>query len=81
LVAVEGVAGAWSASAADVDPSLASARAGQSVTYCFLDDDPVATAARLKPVLDDRWCASGAEPLLAAPFFVVVPYDWDRYVP
>jgi hypothetical protein len=81
LVGVEGVAGAWTASALPVDPSLASAQPGQSVTYLFLDDDPVSVADRLESVLPNRWRASGVKPLLAAPFYPVVPYEWDRYVP
>jgi hypothetical protein len=80
LVDVDGVAGVWSAASLAVDAKLASAQAGQSITYCFLDDDPVATAERLRPVLEKRW-SDGVEPLLAAPFYPVVPYQWDRYVP
>ena len=81
LVDVDGVGGVWSADSQPVDASLASAQPGQSITYCFLDDDPVATAERLRPVLEDRWTQAGVEPLLAAPFYPVVPYEWDRYVP
>ena len=81
LLAVDGVAGVWSAPAMDVDARLASAKAGQTATYCFLDDDPVATAERLRPVLTQRWEQAGVEPLLAAPFYPVVPHEWDRYVP
>ena len=81
LVAIDGVGGVWSADSQPVDASLASAQPGQSITYCFLDDDPVATAERLRPVLEDRWTQAGVEPLLAAPFYPVVPYEWDRYVP
>jgi hypothetical protein len=81
LVEVEGVAGVWSALSRQVDANLASAQADQSITYCFLDDDPVATAQRLRPVLLARWAESNIEPLFAAPFFAVVPYEWDRYVP
>jgi len=81
LLHVEGVAGAWSAASLAVDAKMASAKAGQSITYCFLDDDPIAVAERLRPVLVTRWDQTGVEPLLAAPFYVVVPYEWDRYVP
>jgi hypothetical protein len=81
LLDVDGVAGVWSAATLDVDAKLASAQGGQSITYCFLDDDPVATAARLLPVLTTRWEESGIEPLLAAPFYPIVPHEWDRYVP
>jgi hypothetical protein len=71
LVDVEGVAGVWSARA----------QSGRWISFYFLDDDPVATAERLQPVLHSGWSETGAEPLLAAPFYVVVPYEWDRYVP
>jgi hypothetical protein len=81
LVDVEGVAGVWSALSRQVDAELASAQGNQSMTYCFLDDDPVATAERLRPVLAARWAESNIEPVFAAPFFAVVPYEWDRYVP
>jgi hypothetical protein len=81
LLEVDGVAGVWSALSREVDANLASARAGQSITYCFLDGDPIATAERLRPVLSARWAEPGIEPLFAAPFFAVVPYEWDRYVP
>ena len=78
---VDGVGGFWSVVSQDVDERLASAPAGQLLTYCFLDDDPIATADRLRPVLAARWEGGDAEPLLAAPFYPVVPYQWDRYVP
>jgi hypothetical protein len=81
LLDVDGVAGVWSAPAMDVDARLASAKAGQTVAYCFLDDDPVDTAERLRPALSARWQQHGVEPLLAAPFYPVVPHEWDRYVP
>lgn len=81
LVDVEGVAGIWSATSLAVDASLASAPAGQILSYCFLDDEPAATAERLRPVLEKRWNDGVITPLFAAPFHPVVPYEWDRYVP
>ncbi|MGV0789579.1 hypothetical protein ABQF33_21990 [Mycolicibacterium sp. XJ2] len=81
LVDVDGVAGAWAAMSLPVEGRLASAPAGQTITYCFLDDDPVAVAERLRPLLRTRWGQDGVEPLFAAPFHTVVPYEWDRYVP
>jgi hypothetical protein len=81
LADVDGVGGIWSVTSQAVDARLASAPAGQSLTYCFLDEDPVATAERLRPVLAHRWQRAGIEPLLAGPFHPVVPYEWDRYVP
>lgn len=81
LTAVDGVAGTWSVESQPVDAKLASARPGQVLTYCFLDDDPVEVAGRLAPVLAERWAGSSVEPLLAAPFYPIVPYQWDRHVP
>lgn len=78
---VDGVGGVWTASTLAVDAKMASAPAGQSITYCFLDDDPVAVAEQVRPELEKRWSDGVAEPLLAAPFHIVVPYEWDRYVP
>jgi hypothetical protein len=77
LADVDGVAGVWTATSGDVDPKMASAKPGQHITYCFLDDDPVAVAHRLHPVLRQR----DTELLLAAPFHPIVPHEWDRYVP
>jgi hypothetical protein len=81
LIDIDGVGGVWSVASQDVDERLASAPAGQLLTYCFLDDDPVAVAERLRPALGARWGRGRVEPLLAAPFYPVAPYHWDRYVP
>lgn len=81
LVHVDGVAGVWSAVSRPVAANLASAQGNQRITYCFLDDDPIVTAQRLRPVLAARWSVPGVEAVFAAPFFTVVPYEWDRYVP
>lgn len=81
LSEVEGVAGMWSAASQSVDEKLAGARTGQLLTYCFLDDDPVAAAKRIRPVLESRYRQPGFEPILAAPFHPVVPHEWDRHVP
>lgn len=81
LLDVDGVAGVWSATSLPVGARLASAPAGQTVSYCFLDDDPVAAAERLHPLLRKRWDGGAVTPLFAAPFHAVVPHQWDRYVP
>jgi hypothetical protein len=67
LADVPGVAGLWSASSVPTDFSTAGG--GQQIIYCFLDDDPVATAGRLRRVLEQRWAVAGIQPLLAAPFY------------
>jgi len=81
LLDVDGVAGVWTATSLPVGARLASAPVGQTISYCFLDDDPVRVAGRLAPVLDRRWSDTGVEPLFAAPMYPVVPHEWDRHVP
>jgi hypothetical protein len=81
LTDVDGVAGVWSATSQSVDARLASAPAGQTISYCFVDEDPVVVAERLRPALEKRWHDDGIEPLFAAPFHALVPHEWDRYLP
>jgi hypothetical protein len=54
---------------------------GLQVTYCFTDEDPVETAQRLRRPLEQRWSAGEGVPLLAAPFYSLVPFEWNRYLP
>jgi hypothetical protein len=81
LIEVPGVAGIWwhegSASPAAGFP----ASGGVQLSYCFLDRDPVETAAQLRPALLQRWSAGATLPLLAAPFYTLVPFEWERYLP
>ena len=81
LLGVDGVAGVWSAASQAVDANLAGAPAGQTLSYCFLDEDPIVAAGRLRPALEQRWADGTATPLFAAPFHVVVAHEWDRHVP
>jgi hypothetical protein len=88
LTAVPGVAGAWWGASHPLDPDLATADGrpmseadGLHITYCFLDDDPVATAGRLSEPLETRWAETGVLPLLAAPFHVVVGHDYASHLP
>lgn len=79
LIDVEGVAGLWTA--ASVATPFSSVETQQALTYLFLEDEPVAVAERLKPVLKQRWQDQDTRPLLAAPFHTLVPWEWDRYLP
>ena len=81
LVDVDGVGGVWSVLRRTSTGASRVRPRARLLTYCFLDDDPVATAERLRPVLAARWEQADVDPLLAAPFYPVVPYQWDRYVP
>ncbi len=79
LTGVPGVAGEWRVNS--VANPFASVAAGQRLTLCFLDDDPVQTAERLRPVLERHWRECGRRALFAAPFYTVVPYQWQWYLP
>jgi hypothetical protein len=79
---VPGVGGAWWMTGVPVDPPYSTDdNSALQVTYCFLDDDPVETGARLQGYLEKRWADSQMMPLLAAPFFPISIYEWDRYLP
>jgi hypothetical protein len=81
LLEVPGVAGVWSYEGSSLlNPRLAGT-AGAHLTVAYLDDDPVATAARLADALAARWSSGALVPLLAAPFVTVVPWAWDGALP
>ncbi len=79
LMDVPGVVGGWRALGQPGPYSKAGPT--QRASLLFLDDDPVATAARLKPALTQRWRRPGVKPMLGAPFQIIVPHEWDRYLP
>jgi hypothetical protein len=81
---VPGVAGMWWGSSAHLGApyeTIAATDIKRLITYCFLDDDPIQAAQALRPALEKRWHGGGIEPLIAAPFNVLVPYQWDRFLP
>lgn len=81
LSGIDGIAGIWwHEGGAPPTPGFADT-AGIQVTYCFLDDDPVETAERLRSPLEQRWESGRIVPLLAAPFHTIVPFEWDRFLP
>jgi len=81
LLDVRGVGGVWWARSLANSSYATTQDGGLQITYCFLDADPPQTAQRLRPVLEKRWGASDSEPLFAAPFHLLVPHEWDRFVP
>jgi hypothetical protein len=81
LVEVEGVAGAWWGEGSVTETPFPMDRRSLQITYLFLDDEPEAVAELLVSSLQRRWAHGGPVPLLAAPFHVVVPFDWDRHLP
>jgi hypothetical protein len=81
LVDIPGVAGAWWYRGALAPPPFSTDARGLQVTYCYLDADPVETAQRLDPVVRKRWDSGDISGRLAAPFHLIVPFDWTRYLP
>jgi hypothetical protein len=81
LAGVPGVAGVWWYHGNLAPAPYATDARGMQVTYCYLDDDPVATAERLGEAVRLRWASGDVVGLLAAPFHTLVPFDWTRYLP
>jgi len=81
LVNVAGVAGIWWHEGGAPPVADFPDNTGMQVSYCFLDGDPVETAQRLREPLERRWAERGIVPLLAAPFYTVVPFEWAKYLP
>jgi hypothetical protein len=81
LVDVAGVAGIWWHVGGNSPSPEFPDHAGMQVTYCFLDDDPVEVANRMRGPLEARWGSRSVAPLLAAPFCTLVPFEWSRYLP
>ena len=81
LVDVPGVAGVWSYHGALAPEPFSTDARGRQITYCYLDGDPVATAERLGAAVRQRWDAGDVSGLLAAPFHLIVPFDWTRHLP
>ncbi len=81
LADVPGVAGVWWYSGTIAPDPYATDARGRQITYCYLDDDPVATAGRLDEVVRRRWISGDVTGLLAAPFHTLSPFEWTRHLP
>lgn len=79
LIEIEGITGIWTASARGSE--FSSLPQGQHFTMCFLGDDPLKIAQLLESTLLARWQSQQTRALLAAPFYTVVPYEWDKHLP
>lgn len=81
LIDVAGVAGVWSYHGNLAPAPYLSDSRGQQITYCYLDDDPVATSEVLGDAMRQRWQSGEITGLLAAPFHTVVPFNWTQHLP
>ena len=81
LVEVDGVAGAWWFSGTVSHTPFTIDSRGLHLTLCFLDDDPVAVADRVREPLSARRRAAGTTLLFAAAFHTIAPFEWGRHLP
>ena len=81
LIDTPGVAGIWWHHETAAGEAFGAASQDRQITYCYLDDDPVAVAALLGEQLQGRWAAGAVQGLLAAPFYAITPFDWGRRLP
>jgi hypothetical protein len=81
LVNVDGVAGVWWHRGGPSPEVGHSDNTGMQVSYCFMDEDPIDTAQQLRVPLEKRWANGEGVPLFAAPFHVLVPFEWNRFLP
>jgi hypothetical protein len=77
LLAEPGTAGAWMFGTPYVPTAAAAAWAtGQHyVTVVYLDEDPIATAERLRPAIEERWDSGEVTPLYAGPLRSMIAWD------
>lgn len=81
LIDVPGVAGIWTYHCSPSPAPFQSEPGNKQITYLFLDQDPVDTATALNDRVRQRWQSGETTGLLAAPFYTIVPYEWDRNLP
>jgi hypothetical protein len=76
LLDVAGVAGVWSFASTG---AYGIKRSRERASVVYLDDDPVAVAGRLDPLLARRWKGAPVHPMLAGPFRSLYPppSSWD----
>ncbi len=81
LVDLPGVAGVWWYQGSVAPQPYGRDARGLQITYCYLDSDPVQAAVALAEAAKARWASGEVKGLLAAPFYAIVPFEWDRYLP
>jgi hypothetical protein len=81
LTDVSGVAGVWWYHGNLAPPPYETDARRLQITYCYLDDDPVAVAGPLGKAVRERWTSGAVEGLLAAAFYTPVPFEWSRHLP
>ena len=81
LVAVPGVAGAWSYATSPQIRRPMFSEGRLRIIVCYLDEDPATVGERLSPLVDQLWSTSPSRLLLGAPFESLIAPDLDRFGP
>ncbi|TVV75957.1 hypothetical protein [Sphingomonas solaris] len=81
LTNIAGVAGVWWFDGAVTPPPYDNDSCGKRIIYCYLEGDPIETATLLGEAVRSRWASTKVKGLLAAPFYSIVPFEWDRHLP
>ncbi len=74
-----GTAGAWmygSTSTWKLNPATQS-DTPQYTTVVYLDDDPLAVTAAIRPFIEERWASGAVRPLFAGPLRTMI--DWEAW--
>jgi hypothetical protein len=79
LLDVPGVAGLWLFAGSSYYTHPRWDVGQHRIAACYLDDEPAKVAGLLRPVLAKRWSSAPVEPLLAAPFETLAPWQWERH--
>jgi hypothetical protein len=81
LLAVPGVAGIWTFATAEELTSRRWSAGARRITVCWLDDDPLAVAARIGSVESVRreQFDAASHVVFAGPFETITPWEWDWF--
>jgi hypothetical protein len=81
LLGVPGVAGYWTFATVDGMTSRRWTAGRRRITVCWLDDDPLAVAARLAPLVTARRSRgeTGSRLTFAGPLETITPWQWDWF--
>jgi hypothetical protein len=81
LIEIAGVAGCWTFATVEGMASRRWTAGSRRVTVCWLDDDPLAVAARLEPFVEARRARDDAVSAMtfAGPFETITPWQWDWF--
>lgn len=78
-LAVPGVGGAWSFATSPRLNRLTWDPGNRRITMLYLDEEPIAVAAALATVVEQRWQSGAVRPEYAGPLETITPWQWDWF--